>query len=118
MTNIDSLFERLSTAPVDADLRHDILNEIWRCVEIRKDDLGIWERQLFAQSLAYLATNIACSPQPTGLWLRLTLVSLDKAMISKDERSESYTVASEDIDQIDYDFLVQEAEKISLLIRD
>lgn len=76
------------------------------------------ERQLFAQSLACLATNIACSSQPTALWLRLALVSLDKAMIPKKERDESYTVASDDIDQIDCDFLVREAGKIRLLIHD
>ncbi len=114
----EALYERIAKGPIDARLRTDILDEILRCVESRKNDLGIWEKELFAQSLACLATNVACPTQPTELWLRLSLVSLDKAMVPKQERNESYTVASDDVDCVDYHFLVKEAEKIRLRVHD
>ncbi len=112
MPHVNELYEKILAGPIDSNLRREILEEIVRCLELKKDTLGTWEKTLFAQSLAYLSINAASTYQPTSLWLRLCLVCLEKAMVPRRERNEDYTVDSETIDSMNYEFLVTEAGKI------
>ena len=113
MARVSEFFQRISEGKIDANLRIDILEEILGCLELKKDTMGTWEKTLFAQSLAYLSTNVASKSQSTSLWLRLCLVCLEKAMIPEKDRNEEYTDGSEVIESIDYGFLVAQC----LLIR-
>ena len=113
MARVSEFFQRISEGRIDANLRIDILEEILGCLELKKDTMGTWEKTLFAQSLAYLSTNVASKSQSTSLWLRLCLVCLEKAMIPEKDRNEEYTDGSEVIESIDYGFLVAQC----LLIR-
>jgi len=113
MARVSEFFQRISEGRIDANLRIDILEEILGCLELKKDTMGTWEKALFAQSLAYLSTNVASKSQSTSLWLRLCLVCLEKAMIPEKDRNQEYTDGSEVIESIDYGFLVSQG----LLIR-
>jgi len=112
MPHVNELYQKILEGPIDSNLRREILEEIVRCLELKKDTLGTWEKTLFAQSLAYLSINAASSYQRTSSWLRLCLVCLEKAMVPRRERNADYTVDFETIDSMNYEFLVAEAEKI------
>ena len=112
MPHVNELYQKILEGPINANLRRQILEEIVRCLELKKDTLGTWEKTLFAQSLAYLSIDAASTYQRTSSWLKLCLVCLEKVMIPRGERNADYTVDSEVIDSMNYEFLVKEAEKI------
>ena len=112
MARVSEFFQKISEGKIDANLRIDILEEILGRLELKKDTMGAWEKALFAQSLAYLSTNTASKSQSTSLWLRLSLVCLEKAMNPEKDRNEEYTDGSDVIDSIDYGFLVAQSALI------
>lgn len=112
MNRVEDLFEQIGHGPIDSNLRLAILDEIGRCLELKKDELGTWEKSLLAQSLAYLSINTASPNQPTSLWLRICLASLEKAMVPRNERNDNYTVDSEMTNSITYEFLKGEVANV------
>lgn len=116
MNRVDELFEQVANGAIDLGLRIAILDEVVHCLESKKDELGTWEKSLFAHSLAYLAINSMSPNQPTSLWLRICLSSLEKAMVPKDERNDDYTVDTEATDSLTYEFLLREAGKVRQLV--
>ena len=65
MSEIDDLFERINSGPVDNNLRIAIADLLLKYIEQEKDSLGTWEKSLFAQSVSALSTNVSSKFQPT-----------------------------------------------------
>ena len=71
MPHVNEFYQKILEGPIDSNLRREILEEIVRCLELKRNTLGTWEKTLFAQALAYLF-NAVSTYQRTSLWLRST----------------------------------------------
>jgi hypothetical protein len=112
MQEIDVLLERINVDEVTPDLKRDIAQLIRNKIEEHRDSLGTWEKVYFAHSISALATNLNARFQPTDTWLRLCLVSLEKALIPIDERSPEANDPDPNVDIITYEMLVEAIESM------
>lgn len=108
---IDSIFEKLATGVSAQEIRRDIAELIRNCLEQMRDSLGYWEKEHFLFAISALAWNRS-PPQeePTDIWLRLCLVSLEKAFTPKDERGEEQGSNDAAIEDLTYEQLVRNLE--------
>lgn len=114
MTEIDTLFEKIGNGQIDNELRNSIADLLLAKIEEKKSDLGTWEKSLFGKAVSALFTNISSDFQPADSWLRLCLVSLEKALVPKNKRSEEYTTRNEEIDSITYEMLINAVKSIKV----
>ena len=114
MTQIDTLFERIGNGEIDNDIKKSIADLLLSKIEEKKNAMGTWEKSLFGESISALFTNINSEFQPTDSWLRLSLVSLEKALVPKEERNEEYTTRNEEIESITYEMLKNAVESIKV----
>ena len=105
MSEIDNLFLRINDDPIDGNLRIDIADLLLKCIEEKKESLGVWEKSLFAQSVSCLNTNLGSNYQPTDSWLRLCLVSMEKALVPPEQRGETNTGRDQQVDSITFEML-------------
>jgi len=93
-------------------LEKSIADLLLEKIEEKKNDLGTWEKLLFGEAVSALFTNVNSEFQAPDAWLRLCLISLEKALIPKDERNEEYTTRNEEIESITYEMLKSAVESI------
>jgi|GEM_PF-1481236 len=103
MREIKELFERLNKDKNVDGIRLDIANLIAKSLTQKREAFGYWEKAQFAQAIAALARNIHSGRRDSTSWLRLCLVSIKKAHIPPDERSEDYTASSKKIEAFTFD---------------
>lgn len=106
MKKIDEIFIRLSSGEEVGSIRLDIANLIAEHLYDLRDSLGYWEKAHFAQAIASLGWNMNSSNQPTGSWLRLSLVNLEKALVPAEARNESYGKRDGQLDALTYEQLL------------
>ena len=94
MPHVNEFYQKILEGPIDSNLRREILEEIVRCLELKRNTLGTWEKTLFAQALAYLSINAVSTYQRTSLWLRLCLVCLENAMVPRRELNCPHSLAT------------------------
>jgi len=112
MNEFDALFEKIGNGQIDNTLKISIADLLLAKIEEKKNDLGTWEKSLFAQAVSALSTNVGSDYQPTDSWLRLCLVSLEKAMVPKEARNEEYTQRNSEIESISYEMLKNAVKNI------
>ena len=103
-------FERLHSNPKAAVAQRIVADLIGECLEDCRSNLGQWEKSHIANALGALAWNIRMKRQNSLTWLRLALVSLEKALTPPRKRKESYGSAG------DVDFSYADLKKMLLAL--
>jgi hypothetical protein len=110
MEGIDSILQKLEALEANMNvkninyIRKEIADLIIERLKSVKDSLGYWEKLHFAYAIATLKTS----------WLRLCLVTLEKAFIPAGERDEYYIPRDNQIDSLTYEQLMEEIESIRM----
>lgn len=111
MKEINDLFERLDKDKDVDGIRLDIADLIAKSLTQKREAFGYWEKEQFAYAIAALAQNVQ-GPHDSTSSLRKCLVSIEKAHISPDERSEDYTARNKQIEALTFDQLMDDIRKL------
>jgi hypothetical protein len=109
-TRVDSILQKLDKGGDIKKIRGEIADLIFEHLQLVQKSLGYWEKMYFAYAINALAWNINSSHEPS--WLRLCLVSLEKAFIPAAERNEKYSRLEKQIDTMTYVQLMEGIESI------
>ncbi len=112
MKEINELSERLNKDKNVDGIRLDIANLIAKSLTQKREAFGYWEKAQFAQAIDALAQNIHSENRDSTSWLRLCLVSIKKAHIPPDERSENYTARNKEIEAFTFNQLMDDIRKL------
>lgn len=112
MEQVDAILQRLNANQELGGIRLDIADLIAQQLERRRDSLGYWEKAHFAHSIGALGWNMNEKHQPTTAWLRLCLVTLEKALVPTDQRDEHYTQRDDQLDALTYEQLMLAVEML------
>lgn len=106
MKQLDDLHEKISNGQIDLDLRNAITDRIVEFIEQNKASLGMWEKFHLGQSISALGTTNSSDDQPLDTWFKLSLLSLEKAMVPEDERGKENEDIDEKVGSVTYEMLV------------
>ncbi len=115
MIQLDDLYERLKSGQIDIDLRNVIADRILEFIEEKKGSLGAWEKIHLGESISALGTTSGSDDQPTNTWLKLSLLSLEKAITPENERKEENIEMDENLEKITYEMLVGAIKELKSL---
>lgn len=105
MSNFDEVFERLNRESPSRNLQISVGEIIAEALEQARHSLGYWEKECLAQAIAAFGRNLGSGENITDLWLRLSLVSAEKALVPKERRMEAYSRQDSAIDVLTYEQL-------------
>jgi hypothetical protein len=112
VNNFDAMFVRLNKEQPSRELQTAVAELVAESLAQAKGSFGYWEKEHFAHAITALASNIGKAQAPTSIWLRLALVSAEKALIRKEQRNEAYGRKDESIDEVTYEELVEEVQQL------
>ncbi len=81
-------------------IRSDIARLITEVIGDLGEDMGRWEKFYLVAAIAELHRNAAQLSESSDMWLRLCLVSLNKALVRPGNRDEDYAPFNDSIDRI------------------
>lgn len=110
MREVDAILRKIDGNGEIGEIRNDIADLIAAQLQRVRQSLGNWEKAHFAYAIAALSWNIRARYQPTTSWLRLCLVSLEKALVPANDRNENYTSRDEQLDALTYEQLMEALE--------
>ena len=63
MPHVNEFYQKILEGPIDSNLRREILEEIVRCLELKRNTLGTWEKTLIRTSIGPMwVAIIVCAP--------------------------------------------------------
>jgi len=116
MQNVDTILQQLDDNSDIKEIRRAIADLIAHHLQSLQNSFGYWEKVHFANAIAALAWNINSSHQPTEFWLRLCLVSLEKALVPVEKRNENYIPRDKQIDNLTYEQLSEDIESVRKMV--
>jgi hypothetical protein len=105
VSKIELLLKRLHTEQSTEELRAAIIDATAETLEQLKADLGYWEKDHIAQTIAWVQVNVGISHRPTGAWLTVALLALHDAWAAPENRNELFTPRRRAIDALQYEDL-------------
>lgn len=110
--DIKGLFSRLDRdSDIDA-IRADIADAIAKRMNEHRDNFDYWAKLNFGYAIAALAWNVHSGDRQSTLWLRYSLVSLEKALVPPEARAKDSPPPDQQIEALTFEQLMADLRKL------
>lgn len=112
MNKYDVMFERIQKESPSREIQVAVADLVAESLEQVQQSFGYWEKETLSYAIAALAQNLGSGQTITDFWLRLSLVSAEKALAPKEQRNETYGRKDDAVNALTHQQLTTELQQL------